>query len=136
MLFRSAPILLRYAFVEYLSKGFNSTVASLCIITTGLTIICGLVIEEAKRQLGKTAFSVIAVKSVDTEIVGFVLVYLLPLINSTGLSVNFPVLLFVLALFLIVVWTTNAYHFNPLLGLFGFHFYEVTSSACVLGHAC
>ena len=32
----------------------------------------------------------------------------------------------VLGVFFLVVMTSNAYHTNPLLGLIGYHFYEIT----------
>ncbi len=58
--------------------------------------------------------------------VGFVLVYLLPLINRSALDIDGFVLVFVAIMFFIIVLTTNSYHFNPLIGFFGYHFYEVT----------
>lgn len=127
-----APVLFTYAFLEYLQKGVSSTFISLIVATVLLTLICYFVIVAAKTQLGRISFTVSQVKSADSETVGFVLVYLLPLINTTDVAINTPVLIFVLCLFGVVVWTTNAYHFNPLLGLFGFHFYEATSSQNVV----
>jgi hypothetical protein len=38
---------------------------------------------------------------------------------------------FVLALIFGVVWTTHSYHCNPILGVFGYHFYEVTADTNV-----
>jgi hypothetical protein len=35
------------------------------------------------------------------------------------------VLIFVAALFFLIVATSHSYHFNPLLGFLGYHFYEV-----------
>ena len=42
-----------------------------------------------------------------------------------------PVLVFVLLVFFLAIWTTHAYHFNPLLVVFGYHFYEVTNEGNV-----
>ena len=67
-----------------------------------------------------------AVKTVDKEIVGFLLVYLLPLINQGQNTISIPVLVFIAVIFFLIVYNSHAYHFNPLLGLFGYHFYEVT----------
>jgi hypothetical protein len=36
-------------------------------------------------------------------------------------------LAFVLVLFTFVAFTTHIYHFNPIFGLFGYHFFEVTT---------
>jgi hypothetical protein len=70
--------------------------------------------------------SIKAVKTVDNEIVGFLLVYLLPLINQSQSSISLPVLVFVAVIFFLIVYNSHAYHFNPLLGFFGYHFFEVT----------
>lgn len=127
-----APVLLTYSFVEYQQNRVSALFLSLTLITLLLSLICYLVIKSAQQQLARMVFSVCEVKSADSETVGFVLVYLLPLINTTDVAVNGPVLIFVLCLFAVVVWTTNAYHFNPLLGLLGFHFYEAKSSQNVV----
>jgi hypothetical protein len=67
-----------------------------------------------------------SVKTADREIGGFILVYLLPLINESTLKIDCTILIFVMCLFFIVVLKSNAYHFNPLLGFLGYHFYEIT----------
>ena len=67
-----------------------------------------------------------SVKTVDNEIVGFLLVYLLPLINQSQTTIKLPVLLFVAVIFFLIVYNSHAYHFNPLLVFFGYHFFEVT----------
>jgi hypothetical protein len=36
------------------------------------------------------------------------------------------VLVFVAVIFFFIVYNSHAYHFNPLLGFFGYHFFEVT----------
>ena len=35
-------------------------------------------------------------------------------------------LVFVAVIFFFIVYNSHAYHFNPLLGCFGYHFFEVT----------
>jgi hypothetical protein len=67
-----------------------------------------------------------AVKTVDKEIVGFLLVYLLPLMNQSNNTISLSVLTFIAVIFFFIVQNSHAYHFNPLLGFFGYHFYEVT----------
>jgi len=54
------------------------------------------------------------------------LVYLLPLINQGQNTISLSVLVFVAVIFFFIVYNSHAYHFNPLLGLFGYHFFEVT----------
>lgn len=50
----------------------------------------------------------------------FLLIYLLPLINQSHNAINLPVLVFVAVIFFFIVYNSHAYHFNPLLGMFGY----------------
>ena len=59
---------------------------------------------------------------VDKEIVGFLLVYLLPLINQSQSTITVPALVFVAVIFFFIIYNSHAYHFNSLLGFFGYRF--------------
>lgn len=95
------------------------------IILSGLCF--GLVWLSASRHgLEPLQIKINAVKTVDKEVVGFLLVYLLPLINQSQNTISLPVLAFLAVIFFFIVYNSHAYHFNPLLGVFGYHFFEVT----------
>lgn len=95
------------------------------LVLSGLCF--GLVWLSASRHgLERLPVKIKSVKTVDKEIVGFLLVYLLPLINQSQSTISVPVLVFVAVIFFFIVYNSHAYHFNPLLGFFGYHFYEVT----------
>lgn len=95
------------------------------LVLSGLCF--GLVWLSASRHgLERLPVKIKAVKTVDKEIVGFLLVYLLPLINQSQSNISLPVLVFVAVIFFFIVYNSHAYHFNPLLGFFGYHFFEVT----------
>lgn len=95
------------------------------LVLSGLCI--GLVQLSASRHgLERLPVKIKSVKTVDKEIVGFLLVYLLPLINQNQSTISLPVLVFVAVIFFFIVYNSHAYHFNPLLGFFGYHFFEVT----------
>ncbi len=85
--------------------------------------ICLMVMNRAATQLARNAVVIKSIKPADKELIGFVLAYLLPLARGTPFE-GFP-LFIVLAVFFIVVMTSNAYHTNPLLGILRWHFYEV-----------
>lgn len=91
--------------------------AFLCVV------ICLIVMNRAAKQLAPNAVVIKSIKPADKELIGFVLAYLLPLARGTPFE-SYP-LLVVLVVFFIVVMTSNAYHTNPLLGILGWHFYEV-----------
>lgn len=93
-----------------------------------LSVLCfGLVwLSSSRFGLERLPVRIKSVKTVDKEIVGFLLVYLLPLINQSEDAIILPVLVFVAVIFFFIVYNSHAYHFNPLLGFFGYHFFEVT----------
>lgn len=93
-----------------------------------LSALCFGLVQLSASRLGleRLPVKIKSVKTVDNEIVGFLLVYLLPLINQGQGAISFPVLVFIAVMFFFIVYNSHAYHFNPLLGFFGYHFFEVT----------
>ncbi len=132
-----APILLTYWFTGQVNS-YNNSLSwlenlkcnwnigiSLLITTIILTSFCRLIIFQAKKHLEVIPIEIDEIKTSDNEALGFVLVYLLPLAGQVTNNFNLPVLIFIGALFFFIVATSNAYHFNPLLSILGYHFYEV-----------
>jgi hypothetical protein len=78
-------------------------------------------------QLGVIKVKLFRAKTSDREVIGFLLAYVLPLAltGSVAAKPDGWSLLYLVVLFGAVVWGTHAYDFNPLLGLIGYHFYEV-----------
>jgi|AntAceMinimDraft_2_1070361.scaffolds.fasta_scaffold01803_6 MFS family permease len=120
-----APICLTLWFVEF-SKAWDWQAGlKYLLVAVLLSLLCAVLVRLSGKNLEKLPVKIKAVKTVDKEIVGFLLVYLLPLINQTNNTISFPVLVFISLIFFFIVLNTHAYHFNPLLGFFGYHFYEV-----------
>lgn len=133
-----APISLTLWFVEF-SKAWDSKITIYqnltmnwhvgwgYLFTTALmSLLCFVLVWLSGRNLEKLPVKIKAVKTVDKEIVGFLLVYLLPLMNQTNNTISLSVLVFIAIIFFFIVQNSHAYHFNPLLGFFGYHFYEAT----------
>lgn len=124
-----APVLFTYAFVAYRHGTDLSVIALLVGAALVLTAICWGLLRVSRQLLPEVSpFRAVGVKPVDTELLTYVVAYLLPLVNVGGPTVDWYVLSFIVLLLIALVWATHAYHFNPLLALFGYHFYEVTSS--------
>lgn len=137
-----SPILLTYWFAE-LSKAYQEDDATIkefvsehyhagieyLLPAIFLLICCLAIINVAKRRLETLPINISTIKTADRESLGFILVYLLPLANTSNAEINVSVLIFVAILFFLIVFTSNAYHFNPLLSFFGYHFYEVTTES-------
>jgi hypothetical protein len=118
-----APVMLTSAVVAFTKKE-TSVGILLLAATLAAVAICVFVIKAAARDLPRNPVTIKSIKPADKEIIGFVLAYLLPLARGSQFE-NLP-LIVVLAVFFLVVMTSNAYHTNPLLGLLNYHFYEVT----------
>jgi hypothetical protein len=69
-----------------------------------------------------------SIKPAENEIIGFVFAYLLPVLMSGSEAIDPRVVVFIYFIFLLAAWNSNSYHFNPLIGLFGYRIYEVTTT--------
>lgn len=121
-----APILLTVAFVEWRKGHFIPWGPACLVMAVSLAAICYMLLREAERLPGSIECHLVSIKTADKEILGFVLAYLVPLANLSGGTFDPIVLLFVAVFFLFIVATSHSYHFNPLLSLLQYHFYEVT----------
>jgi hypothetical protein len=121
-----APICLTLWLVEF-SKNWNWREGlGYLAVALMLSLLCSVLIRTAANKLEALPVKIKSIRTADKEIVGFLLVYLLPLIKQSPNAIQLPVLLFVAAIFFVIVYNAHVYHFNPLLGLFGYHFYEAT----------
>ncbi len=118
-----APVMLTFAVVFWFDGERKFAVGLLGGAALAI-IACVTVINLAATQLSKNPVAIKTIKPADKEIVGFVLAYLLPL--ARGSQFDGVPMFVVLGVFFLVVMTSNAYHTNPLLGLIGYHFYEIT----------
>jgi hypothetical protein len=123
-----APILLTLAFVNWWTDQPSVFWIGYGTGALLLALVCVLILKESARRLERVSVPIESVKPADKEVLAFILSYLLPLANVSNLNrIDPAVLIFIVLLLLFVVFTTNSYHFNPLLGLFGYRFYEVTT---------
>jgi hypothetical protein len=120
-----APIFLTLWFVDFNKNWDWSDGLVYLIAAIFLSIICWVLLGLSKRRLEILPIDINSVRTADNEMIGFIIAYLLPLIKETPLHVNPYLFVFVMLLLFIVVLTSNSYHFNPLIGFFGYHFYEV-----------
>jgi len=125
-----APVLGAYAVNDF-SDG-KGVVSALYWIWPAvlLVIICWLLMHFAHTMIEKETLSVESIQSTDKEMLAFLVAYLLPIIakNTLDTSHHFATALFTYAIVLLCISHSNAFHFNPLLGLVGYHFYEVKAA--------
>jgi hypothetical protein len=119
-----APVLFTYAYVAYNSHAHQQAwiLAALgCVLLS----LCLFMLSYSKKHLERIEFSTTTAEVADRENIGFLLLYLLPLFTSSFASLNWKLWAPAIVVFAAVVATGYSYHFNPLLGLMGWHFYKV-----------
>jgi MFS family permease len=124
-----APVLGAFGMISY-SKGEPTWAALQWFICAALLLlICWLVLYFAKNQIEKEVLTINSVKNADKEVLTFLLVYLLPLVaRDSPPMAKTEVTVYVFFMIAWAVYHSNAFYFNPLLGLLGYHFYEITSA--------
>lgn len=121
-----APVGLVYAWV--LATECNFIWAGVVLAASlSLVGVCWFLLGAAKNNLERSNFKPTAVEAADRENIAFMLLYLSPLFTSQFGSLNYGLLIPTLVIFGILSATGYSYHFNPLLGLLGWHFYKVSS---------
>ncbi len=121
-----APVLITYGLSRLSEQGGWQYVL---FALAGLLVLLNLcLLRFIRSKLRVIELKLSSVRNADQEILAFILTYLLPLAGTSDQQTNLPVVSFVFVLIFVAVFASNSYHFNPLLGLFRYHFYEVTTN--------
>jgi len=118
-----APVLLTYAWVAYQSGQVRQAglMLAACVV---LVIVCLAMLRFAKGE-ESVSFVATTVEAADRENMAFLLLYILPLFTSQFSSLNWQIWVPTILIFAATTATGYSYHFNPLLGMMGWHFYKV-----------
>lgn len=95
-----------------------------------LVFICWLLLRYAAKNAQKQILQIEKFESNDKEVLPFLLTYLLPFISSKNMAFEGQWLTgtYILAIIFVVIAHAGALHFNPVMGLLGYHFYGVKNS--------
>ena len=121
-----APVALVYAWVLY-TDGKCYLAVSLIVGAIALVAIMLGLLKYCRTHLERSEFKVTSIEAADREHITFILLYLSPLFTAEFGDLNWNILVPTLIIFLLVISTGYGYHFNPLLGLLGWHFYKVST---------
>jgi hypothetical protein len=121
-----APVGISYAWVSATQGAYTVMWAALAVSAIALAACVGI-IRYAKNNLEVMNFRVAAVEPADSENLGFMILYTLPLFTDKIASLNWAAWIPIVVMFALVVGSGYGYHFNPLLSVLGWHFYKVTS---------
>ena len=82
---------------------------------------------SARKNLPVSDFTPATVEPADHENTAFLLLYVMPLFTSQFNTLDWKFWIPTVLIFGLITATGYNYHFNPLLGLLGWHFYKVQS---------
>ena len=118
-----APVLLVWAAATYRVRPIDA--AASVAVATLLVVICLCILTLAKRELQIEPVGIKKATRLDKEVLAFLVTYALPLIAAGDDRTNLTALLAFVAVVGLVLVQLQVLHVNPLLGMLGFHFYEV-----------
>ncbi len=121
-----APVLLVYAWVMY-TDSKNWTALGLILLAAILVGIMLWLLSYCQKHLERSTFRVMSIEAADREYITFILLYLSPLFTAEFSDLNLNILIPTVMIFILVISTGYGYHFNPLLGILGWHFYKVNT---------
>lgn len=123
-----APLSISLSYI-YATKEHNFQLAGIAALSCILLGAASLwIIRQASDKLERLPISVKKAKSADKEVIGFFIAYALPLVFRGQASLDLGAWLIAAGMLLFVLWSTHSLQVNPVLGLFGYHFYEVETA--------
>ena len=95
--------------------------------------ICWGLLRYAERNIQKTSFFIKEFERKDQEMLTFLFIYLLPFLRSeaSALVNDWLTSIYILVIVILTIAHAGAFHFNPVMRLFGYRFYAVKNSAGV-----
>jgi hypothetical protein len=125
-----SPVTFTWAIADYSRNGYRKEQLIALAATLILAIVSWSVLQLGSRSLTKITFNVEELKAIDNEIVAYIVTYLFPLVAPSE-DISLPAQAAVLLILAVVLATSNAFTFNPILSFIGYHFYEVKCSTGV-----
>jgi hypothetical protein len=121
-----APVGLTYAWVAWFQDS-KVTAFYLFLVSLTLFVSCVGVLLSAQKSLPASNFKAKSIEASDHENTAFLLLYVMPLFTSQFNTLDWEFWVPTVVIFAIITATGYNYHFNPMLGLLGWHFYRVES---------
>ncbi len=125
-----APALGAFALVEW-QKGRWQTSLALVAAGAGLVLLCYLLKWYLEQYGERQSLDITAVEATDKEALSFIIAYLFPILTGKFPNVTeeqyWILTLYVFSVIGLTVYHSNAFHFNPVLACFGYHFYQITA---------
>lgn len=95
-----------------------------------LVFLCWVLLQYAAKNAQKHLCHIKEFERNDKEVLAFLVTYLLPFLSTEkmGFAGDWLTGAYVLAIIFLVIAHAGAFHFNPVMGLLGYHFYQVKNA--------
>ena len=95
-----------------------------------LAVLCKGLLICATKWIQKDTIEIVEFERKDQEMLAFLFIYLLPFIRSgkSTFASEWITSICLLVIFAFAISHARAFHFNPVMGLFGYHFYTIKDS--------
>lgn len=122
-----SPILGAVAINQYSLRKPTSAWLPWLVVALFLVFICWAVMQYAARAAQKHTVRITQFEDKDKEVLAFLLAYLLPFAAGKDMlaDVHWLTGAYVFGVILLVFTHARAFHFNPMLGLLGYHLYSL-----------
>ena len=100
------------------------------VVAILLVFICVKLLQYTAKNAQKQLFTITEFESKDTELLAFLLAYLLPFVSAENMAFTDEWMTgaYIFAIIFLVIAHAGAFHFNPVMGLLGYHFYAVKNT--------
>lgn len=122
-----SPVLLIFGVAKLGSDRVLGAVCVACALL--LALVCHSVLWVASRRGELERVHVVRTKSLDKDAVLFVVTYALPLLVPEQRLGSYWALAVFVALVFVVLYSLQVAHVNPLLAMFGYHFFEISPAS-------
>lgn len=122
-----APILLVYGAAIFFEN--RDLALSLAAVAVLLVVVCHLLLRFIRHHGGTERVQIETVTAKDTDILSFLVAYMLPIILGEEVQANPLATATFIAIMGLVFFRSDIYHVNPLMGILGYHFYQITTSS-------
>jgi hypothetical protein len=120
-----APLSVSLAYI-YAAHENNFIFAGIAVAAcVALGLLSLWIVNLAQCKLERLPIVIQKAKSADKEVIGFFVAYVLPLVFKGQSAPELGAWILAAAMLMFVLWSTHSLQVNPVLGMLGFHFYEV-----------
>ncbi len=118
-----SPVFLAIGFGRILKNCRDIYAFILIILFIILIPISRLIIKFSQTKLEVLPVNIKSVAPADKEVAVYLIAYILPVLGIVDL--NLATIIFIVLLLYFAMLTTSNYHFNPILSIQGYHYYEI-----------